>query len=463
MAYTIGAGALTRFGSDVLTALAVPAADAYLLADSLVTAELWGHSSHGMLRLPWYVERLRSGVMTAVTQSETVVDSGALVVLDGHHGIGQVLTARGGRRRSRAGPDPRRQRGRSSQLQPLRYRRLLHPPVGRGRLRGVPLHQRQPGDGAVGRPYEDSRHKPVVDRRSCRRRGVAVMDIANTAVARGKIYLAAERGEPIPAGWAADENGTPTTDAAKAVHGLILPMAGHKGYVISFMMDVLGRGADRQQLRQRRRRALRAGQAERLRAHAAHHRRGGHDAGRGVRFPDGGADRRGQGGSPCPRRGGHLLPRRAGGPQHPPQPQPRHHRRRHDLGQPDPARRRDRHHPPGPVHPTPLGDSHDRPRRFPAGPRAQARRLPGRYQAERRTVLHRRGRLPLLRRHPGPCGPAALHLLRAVPRPGRRRGAPGRPALRRLAHRGRGVRRARQPGQHVVQPELHHADQTYTV
>ena len=49
------------------------------------------------------------------------------------------------------------------------------------------------------------------------RRGVAVMDIANTAVARGKIYLAAERGDSIPAGWAADENGAPTTDAAKAV------------------------------------------------------------------------------------------------------------------------------------------------------------------------------------------------------------------------------------------------------
>jgi len=71
------------------------------------------------------------------------------------------------------------------------------------------------------------------------RHGIAVMDIANTAVARGKIYLAAERGEAIPPGWAADEAGVPTTDARRAIHGLILPMAGHKGYVISFMMDVL--------------------------------------------------------------------------------------------------------------------------------------------------------------------------------------------------------------------------------
>ena len=61
----------------------------------------------------------------------------------------------------------------------------------------------------------------------------------NTAVARGKVYLAAEQGQKIPETWAADENGIPTTDPMKAIEGLILPMAGHKGYAISFMMDVL--------------------------------------------------------------------------------------------------------------------------------------------------------------------------------------------------------------------------------
>ena len=71
------------------------------------------------------------------------------------------------------------------------------------------------------------------------RHGVVVMDLANTAVARGKVYLAAERGEAIPEGWAAAGDGTPTTDPLEAIDGLILPMAGAKGYVISFMMDVL--------------------------------------------------------------------------------------------------------------------------------------------------------------------------------------------------------------------------------
>jgi LDH2 family malate/lactate/ureidoglycolate dehydrogenase len=65
------------------------------------------------------------------------------------------------------------------------------------------------------------------------------MDIANTGVARGKIYAARERGTPIPAGWATDAGGVPTTDPVAAAEGLILPMGGHKGYAISFMMDVL--------------------------------------------------------------------------------------------------------------------------------------------------------------------------------------------------------------------------------
>jgi LDH2 family malate/lactate/ureidoglycolate dehydrogenase len=57
--------------------------------------------------------------------------------------------------------------------------------------------------------------------------------------ARGKIYAARERGATIPEGWALDAEGRPTTDPAAAIAGVILPMGGHKGYAISFMMDVL--------------------------------------------------------------------------------------------------------------------------------------------------------------------------------------------------------------------------------
>src|SRR3712207_2994564 len=67
--------ALRTFGSAVLSALGVPGDDAALVADSLVQADLWGHSSHGLLRLPWYAARLRSGAMRAVTEPAVLTRS----------------------------------------------------------------------------------------------------------------------------------------------------------------------------------------------------------------------------------------------------------------------------------------------------------------------------------------------------------------------------------------------------
>jgi LDH2 family malate/lactate/ureidoglycolate dehydrogenase len=65
------------------------------------------------------------------------------------------------------------------------------------------------------------------------------MDMANTSVARGKIYLARQKREPIPLGWAINAAGEPTTDPQAAIDGIILPMAEHKGYAIAVIVDVL--------------------------------------------------------------------------------------------------------------------------------------------------------------------------------------------------------------------------------
>lgn len=66
-----------------------------------------------------------------------------------------------------------------------------------------------------------------------------VLDIANTGVARGKVYLARQKGHPIPEGWAIGPDGAPTTDPSEAIAGIILPMAQHKGYAIAVVMDML--------------------------------------------------------------------------------------------------------------------------------------------------------------------------------------------------------------------------------
>jgi LDH2 family malate/lactate/ureidoglycolate dehydrogenase len=65
------------------------------------------------------------------------------------------------------------------------------------------------------------------------------MDLANTGVARGKIYVARQNRQPIPVGWAIDAKGEPTTDPQAAIEGIILPMAEHKGYALAAIVDIL--------------------------------------------------------------------------------------------------------------------------------------------------------------------------------------------------------------------------------
>src|SRR6185295_9985631 len=84
---------LIDFAAAVYQTAGMPPDDARLVADTLVQADLWGHQSHGVLRLPWYLARLKAGVCTAVAAPTFVVDAGAVAVIDGGDAMGQVLTA----------------------------------------------------------------------------------------------------------------------------------------------------------------------------------------------------------------------------------------------------------------------------------------------------------------------------------------------------------------------------------
>ena len=230
---------LARFVAAVLAAVGVPAGDAGLVADGLVTADLWGHQSHGVLRLSWYVNRIRAGVMRAVTTPETVSDTGPLAVVDGHDGVGQVLAAHAAREATRRA----REHGvgvvgvrNSNHFGTAAYFTRMAARDGCVAILATNASPAMAPWGGRGRVVGTN---PWSIAAPAGRHDVVVMDIANTAVARGKVYLARQRGEPIPAGWAIDADGAPTTDPAAAIAGAILPMAGHKGYAISLMMDVL--------------------------------------------------------------------------------------------------------------------------------------------------------------------------------------------------------------------------------
>jgi LDH2 family malate/lactate/ureidoglycolate dehydrogenase len=235
----IPAESLRHFGTLVLASLGVPDEDGALVADSLVQADLWGHQSHGFLRLPWYAARLRSGAMRAFSDPAVLTDTGPLVLLDGRDGIGQVLTERARRLAV--------ERARAHGVGVVGVRNSNH--------FGTAMYftRRAAQDGCVAvlttnaspamAPWGGREKRLGTNPWSIAAPGpdgrVVAVDIANTAVARGKIYLAKNRGEPIPETWALTADGAPTTDPAEGVLGVILPMAGHKGYAITFLMDVL--------------------------------------------------------------------------------------------------------------------------------------------------------------------------------------------------------------------------------
>src|SRR5271163_2362442 len=84
---------LLDFGAAVYGRLGMTGAEARLAADTLVQADLWGHQSHGVMRLSWFTARLKAGVCDPRATPELVVDAGAIAVMDGKDAMGQVLTA----------------------------------------------------------------------------------------------------------------------------------------------------------------------------------------------------------------------------------------------------------------------------------------------------------------------------------------------------------------------------------
>ena len=230
---------LLEFAASAYAAVGLSAEDARLCADSLVQADLWGHQSHGVLRLPWYVKRLQNRVCDPAARPEVLVDCGALALVDGHDGMGQVMAA--------FAADEAVARSRKHGIGAVALRRSNH--------FGTAMYftLRAAGAGCVA--FLSTNASPAMAPWGGRKKVVGtnpwswaapageaapmVVDIANTGVARGKIYLAKQRGEQIPLSWALDADGVPTADPVAAIEGLVQPMAGHKGYAIALMMDVL--------------------------------------------------------------------------------------------------------------------------------------------------------------------------------------------------------------------------------
>ena len=239
MPASVDAQQLLEFATAVYAGQGVPEADARLIADTLVQADLWGHQSHGVLRLGWYLDRLRNKVMNPLTTPEFVVDAGGIAVIDGHDGVGHVLTklaAEEAIKRAKVHGIAAVGVRMSNHFGTCMYYTLM------GARAGCVMMLTSNGGPAMA-PWGGRKKiigtNPWSIAAPAGRHAPFVVDMANTGVARGKIYLARNKRQPIPEGWAINADGAPTTDPQEAIDGIILPMAGHKGYAIAAMVDMM--------------------------------------------------------------------------------------------------------------------------------------------------------------------------------------------------------------------------------
>lgn len=232
--------AADAFARALLAAHGVPDADAAVVANCLVRADLRGVDTHGLVRLPGYLDRVRRGLVNPNPELSPLRVTPAAASLDGQNGFGFVVGTRAMQEAIAMATDfgigivsARRSThfGMAAcyVLQALEAGFVslvfsnaspaMPPWGGRGALLGTnPLAAGAPGG----------------------RLGPFLLDMSPAVAARGKIRRAARRGERIPLGYALDPAGRPTTDPEAALHGVVLPIGDFKGSGISMLMDIFG-------------------------------------------------------------------------------------------------------------------------------------------------------------------------------------------------------------------------------
>ncbi|HUC90466.1 MAG TPA: Ldh family oxidoreductase [Paenibacillus sp.] len=213
--------------------------NAEIVAESLVQADLRGVDSHGVVRTDIYLKRIQAGMMNSDGDVTVERSSGSVTLLDGRNNPGAVI---GSRALEHALEEVKRQgsavvgvKG-SNHFGTCAYYLLKAVQQDTIMIILSNASQTMPPTGGI-RPFIGTNPFSVgVPAGKCR---PFVLDMATSVVARGKIIVAAERGEDIPQGWAIDKHGNPTTNAREALNGSVLPMAGAKGYGISMFVDIL--------------------------------------------------------------------------------------------------------------------------------------------------------------------------------------------------------------------------------
>lgn len=236
----VNAKALKNCCDGIFTAAGMAKADAGLVSDSLIQADLMGMNSHGVMRVPVYVRRIEAGATKALSAIEIVKESGTTTLIDGHNGMGQVIATRAMaiclEKAEQSGVAFTAVRGSNHFGMALTYSTMALPHDMIGMVFTSPAAKLMaPWGGAE--PILDN--NPFSFAVPAGREYPVVLDMATSVVARGKIAVAAKKGQKIPLDWALTAAGLPTDDPAEAFNGILLPTGGYKGYGLTVIVGIL--------------------------------------------------------------------------------------------------------------------------------------------------------------------------------------------------------------------------------
>jgi LDH2 family malate/lactate/ureidoglycolate dehydrogenase len=230
---------LETLAADIASAAGVARADAEILADSLVAADLSGTSTHGLSRLAIYVKRIQKGLIAP--RADMTIDrkrAGTLAV-DANNGLGQVQVVKV---LDRLIPMARECGIASATIRNSQHFGAVSYYCNRAADQNMILLATtscEPAMSPAGGCEAFFGTNPIAASFPTGKSFHVKVDLATSLVARGNIIAAQKKGEAIPPGWALDKDGNPTTDPSAALLGTVLTMAGHKGYALALMVEVL--------------------------------------------------------------------------------------------------------------------------------------------------------------------------------------------------------------------------------
>jgi (2R)-3-sulfolactate dehydrogenase (NADP+) len=230
---------LTTLAADALAAAGASPAQAQATARALVAADLDGLATHGVSRIPLYVDHLTCGRADGAAEPKLVHSRGGSCLIDVGGGLAYLGCA--------LAVEQAIERARSHGIAIAALTNSHHygaavyhlEPIAAQNLVGLAFTNSPGAINAWGGKRPVFGTNPVAAAFPRKGKPPLLIDLSLTEVTRGKIMLAAKAGKPIPEGWAVDKDGNPTTDAKAALTGSLFAIGGVKGAMLALMVELL--------------------------------------------------------------------------------------------------------------------------------------------------------------------------------------------------------------------------------